>query len=202
VAHQEPAERRENTLLREARIRRGWTLQDTAEVLYQCAAEFELPESKADGSLVGKWERGVKQPSNGYVLLLCLAYEQEPRELALPARPGVLREFQRLISMRHMNRRDAMRLGLGAGVAVGLSAAAWDRLVTALTNHLQPDHHVLDGLRAITTSYRDLTHTTAPGALLPAVQEQFVRLQQLLGEPRLAGGRDRGTSGPPLLFAR
>lgn len=182
---------RENAPLREARTRRGWTLQDVADVMYQYSIEMGLPESKADGSLVGKWERGTKQPGNGYVLLLCLAYEQEPHELALPARPGVVREYQRLMAMRHMNRREAMRLGLGVGVAVGLSSAAWDRLVTALVKHLQPDHHVLDGLHAITNSYRDLAHTTAPGALLPAVQGHITRLQQLLEESRLASMQSR-----------
>lgn len=71
-----------NTLLREQRLLRGWSLQQLAEHLCQLGeGEGCLLGISAD--MVGKWERGEKRPSLFYQEKLCQIYNTTTDKLGL-----------------------------------------------------------------------------------------------------------------------
>jgi tetratricopeptide (TPR) repeat protein/transcriptional regulator with XRE-family HTH domain len=62
-----------NTLLRQQRLLRGWSLQHVVEQLCSlCQEEEDVPGVTAD--MVSKWERGERKPSRFYQTKLCLLY--------------------------------------------------------------------------------------------------------------------------------
>src|SRR5947208_17191130 len=72
-----------NELLREQRLRRGWSLDHMAEQLRRLAFRLGEPEPGVDANMISRWERGQHQPGPRYVRLLRLLYDQTPRELGL-----------------------------------------------------------------------------------------------------------------------
>jgi transcriptional regulator with XRE-family HTH domain len=75
---------RPNLRLRHQRRLRGWTLADVADGLHGlhhlAGNETDLG---VDSHMVGRWERGVRRPSPGYVGLLCRLFELPADELGL-----------------------------------------------------------------------------------------------------------------------
>lgn len=62
-----------NTLLRQQRLLRGWSLQHVVEQLCSlCDEEEDVPGVTAD--MVSKWERGERKPSRFYQTKLCVLY--------------------------------------------------------------------------------------------------------------------------------
>ncbi len=91
--------------LRRRRLRRGWSLEDVASELRGLAPEVNLG---VDARMVGRWERGERQPRAPYPKLLALLYDCSAEELGLCSRVagcGTLdddmrrRELLRLLSM-------------------------------------------------------------------------------------------------------
>lgn len=79
--------RQPNEFLRHERLRRGWSLDQTAENLRLLAFRLGQPEPGVDGNMVSRWERGLHQPAPCYVRLLSLLFNRSAAELGLPA-PG------------------------------------------------------------------------------------------------------------------
>jgi tetratricopeptide (TPR) repeat protein/transcriptional regulator with XRE-family HTH domain len=62
-----------NILLRQERLKRGWSLRQTANQLCKvCEQEEHIPGVTAD--MISKWERGEKKPSRYYQEKFCLLY--------------------------------------------------------------------------------------------------------------------------------
>ena len=72
-----------NERLREHRLRRGWTLDAVAERLDQLAPTVGRKHLGVSGTMVGKWERGERQPRGIYRELLCVLYQASTDELGL-----------------------------------------------------------------------------------------------------------------------
>jgi CRP/FNR family transcriptional regulator, cyclic AMP receptor protein len=53
------------------------------------------PDVVADANAISRWERGVVSPSLFYMRLLCLAFDLSPQDLGFPARPSLVRDFER-----------------------------------------------------------------------------------------------------------
>jgi transcriptional regulator with XRE-family HTH domain len=69
--------------LRYERLRRGWSLDDSASQLHALAAKLGEPEPGVDGNTVSRWERGVVSPGPRYVRLLALLYDRDPIDLGV-----------------------------------------------------------------------------------------------------------------------
>src|SRR5579864_4739323 len=69
-----------NTLLRQQRLLRGWSLQHVVEQLCSlCDEEEDIPGVTAD--MVSKWERGERKPSRFYQTKLCVLYNTTADQL-------------------------------------------------------------------------------------------------------------------------
>src|SRR4030088_1106110 len=80
----QPQARKENPLLRQARIGRGWTLDNAAHQLRQVAIRLGETAPPVDKNMFSRWERGVVQPGPRYTRLLALLYDRSPEDLDLP----------------------------------------------------------------------------------------------------------------------
>lgn len=79
-----PAERPH---LRELRLDRGWTQQEVADRLSQLAWSRKEGLVGVNQDMVAKWERGKKNPSPRYRVLLAALYRVTPDQLGLPRAP-------------------------------------------------------------------------------------------------------------------
>src|SRR6266702_6956152 len=69
-----------NTLLRQQRLLRGWSLREVVDQLCKlCEEEKDIPGITAD--MVSKWERGERKPSRFYQTKLCLLYHTTADQL-------------------------------------------------------------------------------------------------------------------------
>src|SRR5205085_11676852 len=69
-----------NTLLRQQRLLRGWSLQHVVEQLCSlCQEEEDVPGVTKD--MVSKWERSERKPSRFYQTKLCLLYNTSADQL-------------------------------------------------------------------------------------------------------------------------
>ncbi len=69
-----------NTLLRQQRLLRGWSLREVVDQLCKlCEEEKDIPGVTAD--MVSKWERGERKPSRFYQAKLCLLYGKTADQL-------------------------------------------------------------------------------------------------------------------------
>lgn len=69
--------------LREARLDRGWTQEETADQLARLAWLRRQERVGVNADMVAKWERGEKGPSPRYRELLCLLYGAAPEYLGI-----------------------------------------------------------------------------------------------------------------------
>lgn len=72
---------RSNDSLRYQRLLRGWSLQRTADELFELSFKLHSKGCGANGDMVGEWERGVKKPSPFYQELFCLLYDTTADQL-------------------------------------------------------------------------------------------------------------------------
>ena len=72
-----------NELLREQRLRRGWSLDHMADQLRRLASRLGESEPGVDGNMISRWERGLHRPGPRYVRLLRLLYDEAPEGLGL-----------------------------------------------------------------------------------------------------------------------
>src|SRR4029453_5676884 len=102
-----------NERLRHHRLQRGWTLDAVAQRLDALAPTVGKKHLGVNGTMVGRWERGERQPRGIYRGLLATLYETTTQDLGLyePATSEkVLEEMQRRAFLQHV--------GVTAGFAV------------------------------------------------------------------------------------
>src|SRR2546421_3728726 len=69
-----------NSLLRQLRLLRGWSLEHVVKELCSlCQEDDDVPGVSAD--MVGNWERGERKPSRFYQTKLCLLYNTTADQL-------------------------------------------------------------------------------------------------------------------------
>ena len=74
-----------NEALRQTRLSRGWSLEETAEQIRHLAFRLGEPEPGVDGNMDSRWERGLHRPGPRYVRLLSLLLDEAPADLGLPS---------------------------------------------------------------------------------------------------------------------
>ena len=75
--------RRPNLKLRRQRRLRGWSIDELADELCRLAGRLGEPLPGVNGSMVSRWERGVRSPRPRYVRLLCKLFDLPADELGL-----------------------------------------------------------------------------------------------------------------------
>jgi transcriptional regulator with XRE-family HTH domain len=202
-----------NTALRRHRRLRGWTLEDVADRLHAAVERADEGELGVDSHMVGRWERGVRQPLPRYVRLLCKVFGLSADQLGLVEemheRPAAAE------SREDMQRRQLLQLLAALGLGqVDLAAVLWPRADVAL----------LPGLASLTHEYARLRDVTAAAVLQPAVVSHLMRLrghasqslpddarrqlQRIIAETAVLAGRNaftmanRGDAGSFFLWAR
>jgi transcriptional regulator with XRE-family HTH domain len=143
-----------NEALRQTRLSRGWSLEETAEQIRHLAFRLGEPEPGVDGNMISRWERGLHRPGPRYVRLLSLLLDEAPADLGLPSPtsgplPGRASETYELA--RHASVSE-------------VDAAALDDLD-----------------RAVDRLSREYS-TSPPAALLTAVQQRLWHIDHLLGK--------------------
>ncbi len=142
-----------NELLREQRLRRGWSLDRTAEQLRRLAFRLGEPEPGVDANMISRWERGQHQPGPRYVRLLRLLYDQPSEELGLPTATE--------------------------DVVAGRASETFDLAMRPTASDL--DQTAIDALdRAVDRLSREYS-TVPPRVLLSRVQQRLWQIDRLLG---------------------
>jgi transcriptional regulator with XRE-family HTH domain len=163
--------------LRHHRLRRGWTLDAVAERLDQLAPTVGKKHLGVTGTMVGKWERGERQPRGIYRELLCVLYDTTADELGLcaPSAPESILEAMQ---------RRAFLQGLGAVTGHAAAAASllkpWDRLTAALHQPSRVDRQTVTELEHVTVSLEQLEAQVSPRALLGPVVGHLNTVASLL----------------------
>jgi transcriptional regulator with XRE-family HTH domain len=142
-----------NELLREQRLRRGWSLDHMADQLRRLACRLGESEPGVDGNMISRWERGLHRPGPRYVRLLRLLYDEAPEELGLPS--AVENPVAGQAS-------ETFELAMHA-TASDLDQAAIDTLV-----------------RAVDRLSREYS-TISPWTLVPRVHRRLWQIDRLLG---------------------
>jgi transcriptional regulator with XRE-family HTH domain len=154
-----------NERLRNHRLRRGWTLDSTAERLDQLASTLGKGPLGVDGTMVGKWERGERQPRGIYRELLCALYGTTADEL------GLWQPATQESTLEDMQRRAFLQ-GLAAAGGFTVAAATsepWERLLGALRQPSRVDQRTVTELEHVTVSLERLESQVSPRALLGPV---------------------------------
>jgi len=81
------SENKPNGVLRQQRLKRGWSLQRVADALYELSLKLHARHCGANGDMIGEWERGIKVPSPFYRELLCHLYEMDAEQLGFMGPP-------------------------------------------------------------------------------------------------------------------
>jgi hypothetical protein len=200
---------RPNRALRAQRLQRGWTQDDLATALKGLGEQLGEARPVIEGSLVGKWERGIRSPGNYYGPRLCLLFELPPDQLGLRSFPRLLAEIRKLQTMLMLDRRRLLQGVVTRAPDMVFAAPGSDaERVSVTRSHI--DAPTLEALEAITVDYSRRYHTAPPVSLLPAVDHHLKHLHGLLLEsqrPRLRrgllqiAGRTAGLAGL-LVFSR
>jgi transcriptional regulator with XRE-family HTH domain len=165
-----------NERLRHHRLQRGWTLDGVAQRLDALAPTVGRKRLGVNGTMVGRWERGERQPRGIYRGLLALLYETTTEALGLyqPATSErVLEEMQRRAFLQHM--------GAAAGVAVtSVAMEPWERLSAALRQPGRLDREIVSELEHVTVTLERLESQVSPKALLGPVVGHLDTLASLL----------------------
>ena len=168
-----------NERLREHRLRRGWTLDAVAERLDQLAPTVGRKHLGVSGTMVGKWERGERQPRGIYRELLCVLYQASTDELGLWTLSGPESTLDAM-------QRRAFLQGLGAATGFAVTASSlepWDRLSAALGQPSRVDRQTVAELEHVTTSLEGLESQVSPRALLGPVVGHLNTVAALLQGP-------------------
>src|SRR6266540_7551666 len=170
-----------NERLRHHRLQRGWTLDGVAQRLDALAPTVGKKHLGVNGTMVGRWERGERQPRGICRGLLATLYETTTQDLGLyePATSEkVLEEMQR--------RAFLQNVGVTAGFAVtSVAVQPWERLSAALRQPSRLDREIVTELEHVTVTLEGLESQVSPKALLGPVVGHLDTLTSLLkGVPR------------------
>jgi transcriptional regulator with XRE-family HTH domain len=170
-----------NERLRHHRLQRGWTLDGVAQRLDALAPTVGRKHLGVNGTMVGRWERGERQPRGIYRGLLAVLYETTTEALGLyqpTTSERVIEEMQRRAFLQHM--------GAAAGVAVtSVAMEPWERLSAALRQPGRLDREIVSELEHVTVTLEGLESQVSPKALLGPVVGHLDTLTSLLkGVPR------------------
>src|SRR5438045_8087471 len=97
IVHDSQAARPYHQILRYYRLMHCWTHAQLADRLYQLSATTGRVAC-IENETIGRWERGICQPSLFYQNLLCQLYGVSPADLGLCAFPA----YRPLQALRHM----------------------------------------------------------------------------------------------------
>jgi transcriptional regulator with XRE-family HTH domain len=143
-----------NEALRQTRLFRGWSLEETAEQIRHLAFRLGEPEPGVDGNMISRWERGLHGPGPRYVRLLSLLLDEAPADLGLPSPTS--------------------------GPLPGRASETYELARHASVSEV--DTAALDDLdRAVDRLSREYS-TSPPAALLTAVQQRLWHIDHLLGK--------------------
>lgn len=162
--------------LRAAREARDWTKDDIVVGLVELASELSEQSPRVDANLVGKWERGDRNPGKYYAPRLCVLLDVEPEALGFNPRPRLLTSIRELRARATRYRHTAIRSALAAG-ALGASAdVEWGRLGGLVP---QEEPRRPQDLERLAKLYASELDTVAPVALMPQVYN-LLRYEQKL----------------------
>ena len=147
-----------NERLRHHRLQRGWTLDGVAQRLDALAPTVGRKHLGVNGTMVGRWERGERQPRGIYRGLLAVLYETTTEALGLyqpTTSERVIEEMQRRAFLQHM--------GAAAGVAVtSVAMEPWERLSAALRQPGRLDREIVSELEHVTVTLEGLESQVSP----------------------------------------
>lgn len=167
--------------LRCAREQKRWTKDDVAASLVNLAHELSEPPPLADANLVGKWERGDRNPGKYYAPRLCVIFDAAPETLGFLPRPRLIATIQELRSRLAKHRQSAVRVALTINTTGTLPEIEWGRLAGLVP---QNEPHRPEDFQRSVSSLADQLDTVAPVNLMPQVHS-------LLGHARRHLERDR-----------
>jgi len=147
-----------------------------AERLDQLAPMVGKKHLGVTGTMVGKWERGERQPRGIYRELLCVLYDTTADELGLCALSAPESKLEAM-------QRRAFFQGLGAvtGSAVtSVTVEPWDRLTASLRQPSRVDRQTVAELEHVTISLEELESQVSPRALLGPVVGHLNTIASLL----------------------
>jgi transcriptional regulator with XRE-family HTH domain len=183
--------RKSNNLLRRQRELRGWTLDRVAEKLDQLGGG-------TDSKQVGKWERGLVEPSPFYKEKLCLLYGTNAEELGFIVSTaltnGKSEDDQKIHQdlgsndMFTLKRRELLNLLSVAGTAlILLPDLDWERIGMAIKKPAQIDKETLNDLTIINARYWSIYQIAPTKAIiLDGVLGQLRTLIEFLKSPNEA----------------
>src|SRR5215470_2834605 len=115
----------QTTTLRNVRHSRGWTKDDIVAGLANLANELAEPAPRVDVNLVGKWERGDRNPGRYYAPRLCLLFDSTPEQLGFTPRPRLLASIRELRTKTIRRRHAVVTNALTAGTLVAAPDTEW-----------------------------------------------------------------------------
>ena len=183
--------RKLNNLLRRQRELRGWTLDRVAKKLDQLGGS-------TDSKQVGKWERGLVEPSPFYKEKLCLLYGTNAEELGFNVSIALINSkseddqkiHQGLGSnnMFTLKRRELLNLLSVAGTAlILLPDLDWERIEMTIKKPAKIDRETLSDLTIINARYWSIYQIASTKAIiLDGVLGQLRTLIEFLKIPNEA----------------
>lgn len=148
--------RRPNEQLRAQRLRRGWSLDDTARALVELAIRLGERLPGVTGTMVGRWERGEHTPRPPYPRLLCLLFELPAEALGLSESEAAPAKTGRVT-------------GAGESPAALYSVAA-----RPVERPLHISEVTVHNLEAVTAAYRRMYHTVGAHDLIDGVAQHVL----------------------------
>jgi transcriptional regulator with XRE-family HTH domain len=142
-----------NDALRQRRLSRGWSLEETAEQIRHLAFRLGEREPGVDANMISRWERGLHRPGPRYVRLLSLLLDEAPADFGLPS--------------------------LNSGPLSGRTSETYELARHASVSEVDPA--ALDDLDRAVERLRREYSTSPPAALLTAVQQRLWQIDHLLG---------------------
>lgn len=172
-----------NVLLKEQRLRRGWTLEEAAERLY-----FLCPDGgEVNGKMFSRWETGRHKPRLSYQQKLCELYNCGIEDLGFVEKRVVKEQDITTFASQHigdsmdLKRRQFLQLAGAAGTTLLLPFDIDIYQARAATL----DGSVLQSLETVNVSYWQVYHAAAnKQATLDAVLGHLKALTQFLKDAR------------------
>ncbi len=150
--------------LRRAREQRHWTKDDVVASLVNLAHELSEAPPRIDPNLVGKWERGDRNPGKYYAPRLCVILDASPENLGFLPRPRLLITIRDLKSRLTKHRQSAVRIALTVGTMGTSHDTEWGRL-GGLVPENEP--HRPEDFQRLASNLASQLDTVAPVNLMP-----------------------------------
>lgn len=170
--------------LRQAREQRHWTKDDVAASLINLAHELSEPPPLIDVNLVGKWERGDRNPGKYYAPRLCVIFDASPEALGFLPRPRLITTIRDLKSRLTKHRQSAVRIALTVGTIGSLpEQTEWGRLGGLVP---QDEPHRPEDFERLAASLARELDTVAPVTLMPQAYSLLRQARRHLERDRQA----------------